>query len=149
MKRGMFTLLVVFAGLIFITGCTTVNKTMREPNVRVELNKGDFTFSEQVSATATSTYILNIDWQRLFNQETGTIESSTFPISFAMIPVVGDVLIDKTANYALYELMKANPGYDVVFYPQYLTKVEKPVLGIGYIYRTTTVTATARLAKIK
>lgn len=149
MKRGMFTFMVLFAGLIFITGCTTVNKSMREPNSKVEFTKSDFTFSEQVSATATSTHILNIDWQRLFNQETGTIESSTFPISIAMIPVVGDVLMDKTANHALYELMKANPGYDVVFYPQYLTKVEKPVLGIGFIYRNTTVTATARLAKIK
>jgi hypothetical protein len=58
-------------------------------------------------------------------------------------------VVDKTANYALYELMQKNPGWDVVFYPQFETKIEKPVLGIGFIYKTSTVTTTARLAKIK
>lgn len=149
MKRVMFTSLVVFAGMLFFAGCTSVHKTMREPNAKVEFDKSDFTFSEQLSATATSTMILTIDWQRIFKQETGSVDGSSLDINFAMIPVVGNMLIDKTANYALYELMKNNPGYDLVFFPQYETKIEKPFLGIGFIYKTSTVTTTARLAKIK
>jgi hypothetical protein len=150
MKKLSFTFLFAVAGLLFLSSCTSVHKTMREPNARVEFEKSDFEFSQQLTASATSTMILTIDWTRIFNQETAAVEGGgMMPISLASIPVVGDVVADKTANYALYELMKANPGYDVVFYPQYTTKIEKPVLGIGFIYKTTTVTTTARLARIK
>ncbi|MFO7722174.1 MAG: hypothetical protein R6V49_03025 [Bacteroidales bacterium] len=149
MKKGMFTFLVVMAGLLMFSSCTSVHKTMREPNARVEFEKDDFTFSEQLSASATSTMILTIDWQRIFKQETASVDGASMAIDISMIPVVGNMVVDKTANYALYELMKKNPGWDVVFYPQFETKIEKPVLGIGFIYKTSTVTTTARLAKIK
>jgi hypothetical protein len=146
----MFMLAVLMAGMLFFTGCTTVHKTMREPNARVEFEKGDFEFSPQLTATATSNMIFNIDWQRIFKQETGSVDGASLaPIDLALIPVVGTMVGNRTANYALYELMKANPGYDVVFYPQFLIKTEKPVLGIGFIYKTTTVTTTARLARIR
>jgi len=149
MKRVMFTFLVVMAGMMFFSSCTSVHKTMREPNARVEFVKSDFTFSEQLTASATSTMILTIDWQRIFKQETASIDGASMMIDVSMIPVIGNVVVDKTANYALYELMKKNPGWDVVFYPQFETKIDKPVLGIGFIYKTSTVTTTARLAKIK
>jgi hypothetical protein len=145
----MFTFLVVMAGMMFFSSCTSVHKTMREPNARVEFVKSDFTFSEQLTASATSTMILTIDWQRIFKQETASIDGASMMIDVSMIPVIGNVVVDKTANYALYELMQKNPGWDVVFYPQFETKIEKPVLGIGFIYKTSTVTTTARLAKIK
>ena len=122
---------------------------MREPNVRVELEKDDFTLSEQVSASATTTKILGIDFARLLNKNTGSVEGGGLAnISFASIPVVGALVTDKTAGYALFELMKNNPGYDVVFYPQYTTSVSRPVLGLGFILKTTTVTTTARLGKL-
>lgn len=149
MKKIQMFLIVAAAGLLVMSGCSTIHKSMREPNSRVEFTKSDFTFSEQVSAKATSTTILTIDWTRLFKQETASVEGSSLSINLSMIPVVGGVVVDKTSNYALYELMKANPGYDVVFYPQFETKTEKPVLGIGFIMKTTTVTTTARLAKLK
>jgi len=120
---------------------------MREPNVRVQLKKSDFTLSEQLSAEASSTKIFTIDFKRLFNNKTGTVEGSQ-TISLASIPVVGTVLGDKTANYALYELMNSNSGYDVIFYPQYETKISRPFLGIGFIYKKTTVKTTARLGKL-
>jgi hypothetical protein len=46
-------------------------------------------------------------------------------------------------------MMKNNPGYDVVFYPQYEAIVKRPVIGIGLIYKKITVKATARLGKMK
>jgi len=56
---------------------------------------------------------------------------------------------NRTANYSLYELMYQNPGYDVVFYPQYETVKNKPFLGLGFLYNKTTVRTTARLGKLK
>lgn len=150
MKNRILTVLV-FLGIIsaLLPSCNVTNKTMREPNARVEFNKNDFVLSEQVSAQASSIKILGIDWQRLFSAKTGTIESSAPTISIANIPVVGSFVNDITQNYALYELMNNNPGYDVVFYPQFESSIKRPVLGIGLIYKNTTVKATARLGKLK
>lgn len=150
MKKQILIIVTFVAAVAIFSSCTTYNHSMREPNVRVELGKSDFTLSEQVSAEATSTKIICIDWARLFTKKTGKVEGGAFSssISAAVIPVVGYVLSDKTANYALYELMSGNPGYDVVFYPQYETKVFKPVLGIGFFATITTVKTTARLGKL-
>jgi hypothetical protein len=122
---------------------------MREPNVRVNLVADDFAVSDQVSGTASSTKILSIDWQRLFNNESADVNAGGANISLASIPVVGSTISDRTVNYALYNLMYQNPGYDVVIYPQYSTKVSRPFLGLGFIYSKTTVKATARLGKLK
>ena len=134
---------------VLFTGCTAVNKTMREPNARLELEMDNFILSEQVSAEATSTKIIGIDWQRIFKQETGFVQGGgSMMINLASIPVLGNYVIDQTANYALYEMMMANPNYDVVLYPQYETTVERPLLGLGFILKTTTVKATARLGRL-
>ncbi|MEO6304526.1 MAG: hypothetical protein ABIP51_15305 [Bacteroidia bacterium] len=148
MKNPLSKLVIFVAVIAAMSSCTSLNNSMREPFSRVEFNKNDFTLSNQVSAEATSTKIIGIDWSRLFLKKTGNIQGSSTGLSLASIPVVGSVLVDKTASYALYELMVANTGYDVVFYPQYETKVVKPI-GLGFIYKITTVKATARLAKFK
>jgi hypothetical protein len=132
--------------LALLSSCTMYNKTIREPNVRVELKKSDFTLSDQVTAEAKSTKIFGIDFERLFVQKTGVSQGGSLNVSLASIPVIGNVVADKTANYALYELMVNNPGYDVIIYPQYETVVERPI-GFG-IYRITTVKVTARLGKL-
>lgn len=138
---------LVFTSMIF-SSCSTYNTTMREPNVLVELEKDDFSLSEQVSAEAKSTKIIGIDFERLFTKRTGTIKGGASGISLASLPVIGNLLNDKTSNYALYELMNNNKGFDVIFYPQYQTKVVKPILGIGFLLKTTTVKTTARLGKL-
>lgn len=144
------SVLILSSVLLLFSGCTAVNKSMREPNMRLELKMEDFTLSNQVTAEASSTKIVGIDWQRLFNQETGHVAGGgSMLISLASIPVMGSVVVDQTANYALYEMMMANPNYDVVIYPQYETTVERPILGIGFIKKKTTVKATARLGKLK
>ena len=149
----MRNLILIIGGLLIIsiTSCTMLSKTMREPNVNVELTISDFKLSKQVSAEANSKKIIGIDFQRLLNSKKGNIEKSVLAssfVDFVKIPVIGEVLSDKTSNYALYELMQNNPGYDVVFYPQYEKKIEKPVLGIGFILKKTTVKVTGRLAKL-
>ncbi len=129
-----------------------MHKTMREPNVRVELKKSDFTLSEQVTAEATTTKVLSIDFARLFKKKTGAVETgaASAMINLSSIPVIGSIAFsdDPTKNYALYELMQKHPGYDVVFYPQFETTVARPALGIGFLFKKTTVKATARLGKL-
>ena len=140
----------MFVALIAaFSSCTTLNHSMREPNTRVNLNKSDFSLSDQVSAEATTVKIIGIDWARLFTKKTGTVDGGgSSSINLASIPVIGNFVADKTANYSLYELMNGHPGYDVVFYPQYETKVFKPFLGIGFLTKITTVKTTARLGKL-
>ena len=71
------------------------------------------------------TFFFTIEFRRLYNTSTGAINHpaamQALPINLAMISVIGSAIVDPTADYALYEMMKANPGYDVVFYPQYET----------------------------
>ena len=131
-----------------LSSCTALNHSMREPNIRIELKKSDFTLSDQVSAEAKTVKVIGIDFERLFTKKTGSVEGGSGSLSLASIPVVGNFVSDKTANYSLFELMESNPGYDVVFYPQYETKEVKPIFGIGFLTTITTVKTTARLGKL-
>ena len=150
MKKSIIRSFFVAAiATVALSSCTTMNHSMREPNSRVEFTKNDFTLSDQVSGEAKTTKIIGIDWKRLFKKNMGTVEGGGIAISVASIPVIGNFLSDKTASYALHELMDKNKGYDVVFYPQYETIVSKPILGIGFFSTVTTVKVTARLAKLK
>jgi hypothetical protein len=136
-------------GLLFMS-CTTINKSMREPNTLLELKKEDFILSEQKNSSASATQIFGIDFSRLFTKKTGTVKNSGAEgISSFSIPIIGNYLSNKTSAYSLYNLMKENPGYDVVLYPQFDTKVVRPFLGLGFIIRKTDVNVTSRLGKFK
>lgn len=175
MKKQIITLAVMAAVIFSLTSCNTYTRSMREPNVKVELYSNDFTFSEQFSAEATTTRVLGIDWKRLFGTyETGVIGKSAtgmggaidgallaqeaftavtavasdIPGALASIPVIGSIAPDATSEYALYKLMAEHPGYDVVFYPQFEKRKHAPILGTS-LYSKTTVKVTARLARIR
>lgn len=144
MKKVLFFCAAV--AVLTFSSCTSKDISLENGNPHVEFYKGDFTLSQQFTAEATSTKIINIDWSRLFNQETGKVVGG--PGSKFTLPVIGNLLSDRTANYALYKLLQENPGYDVIFYPQYETNTVRPI-GIGALYKTTTVKVTARLGKMK
>lgn len=149
MNKQIINIIMFVAVIAAFSNCTTYTHGMREPNTRLNLNKSDFSLSDQVSAKAKSVTVLGIDWRRFFTKKTGSIDADgSSSISWASIPVIGNIVGDRTANYSLYEMMNANPGYDVVFYPQYETKVLKPALGIGFLVRITNVKTTARLGKL-
>lgn len=153
MKKQIFILAILS---IFSFSCTSIHKSMREPNVRVEMYKSDFIFSEQLSASAKSTKILGIDVERLFLKKTGDFSGAASNESLNLmgllnqgISIIGISTMDYTSNYAIHDLLVKNPGYDVVFYPQFETRTVKPFLGIGFIMKTTEAKVTTRLAKIK
>ena len=148
------------------SGCKVSTHSMKSPKYHVEFYKQDFEYSSQVTAEATSTRVLGIDWSRVFNWNNGKVDSDmnseapapssqftfigdgfagSILINNFMAPVIGNVVSSRTASYALYKLMKNNPGYDVIVYPQY----EQVKNGFPFIYTRTKVKVTARLAKIK
>jgi len=139
------------AAVMLLTNCTSVNNLMREPNTRVNLEKKDFTLSDQVTGEASSTQIFGIDWNRLFHVTNGGVAKDggllSLPINFASIPVIGGFIVNPVAGYALYDVMEKNKGYDVAFYPQFETTVKRPI-GLGFIYKVTTVKTTTRLGKL-
>lgn len=151
MKKSL--LLLVACGALLFTSCKPTLKSMREPNARMEWEKTDFEFSPQVRATVTSKRIFMIDWKRLFKPNTAIAkQDGVLPFSVpqaADMPIIGAGFTPgTTASFALYKLMEENPGYDVIFYPSYTTKINAPI-GVGLIYRVETVEVQARLAKIK
>ena len=143
-------ILMIAATAAFFSSCTLTHQTMREPNSRVEFVKGDFEFSQQLTGEATSTRILLIDWARLFNKKKTTVgkDGAAGAIDLASIPVIGNFIFDPTCSYALHDLMTKNAGYDVVFYPSFTMTDKKPI-GIGFLYKITTVEVKAKLGKIK
>jgi len=147
MKTFKIALVALFFAGLF-SSCSVSNMAMREPNSHVEFQKSDFTFSNQVKGTATQTKIIGIDITRLLVKETGMVGNNPKPSLAASIPVIGSAIVDPTQGYALYNLLSTNKDYDVVFYPQFTTKVEKPV-GLGFLYKITTVEVKAKLGKIK
>lgn len=134
--------------IIFFSSCTAVHKTMKEPNVRLDLTKSDFELSEQVTGEAKIIRVLGIDWARLFRKTTADVQPVT-PVSrlinLASIPVIGNIITDNTSGYALYELMKDNPGYDVVLFPQFSIDQTRYL----FFVKIVNVKATARLGKLK
>lgn len=148
MNKLKLTFLIA-GSLLFLSSCSTVHRTLREPNVRVEMQREDFELSAQVSSEATMTKILGVDWKNLRHKETGEVDKGQGMISLASLPVIGEYLQTTAGNYALHNLMRDNPGYDVIFYPQYIVSEKKPILGIGVFKTVTTVKVTARLGKMK
>lgn len=149
MKNRILSFIMLTGLLVgFLSSCTMTNKSMREPSAHMQWHKADFSYSGQVTGEASTTRILMIDWARLLKKETGTVTGSAASlIDLANIPVIGGLITDKTANYALYKIMQENPGYDVVFYPQY--EVTNSFPGpFRIFYNKTSVKVTCRLAKI-
>ncbi len=134
-------LAVITVVAVFSTSCTIQSHSMKTPNNYVEFKKDDFEFSGQVTGEATQVKIFGLDFARLFEQKLGEVEVA----GRLQIPIIGGLVATKVNLYALYNVMKDNPGYDVVFYPQFETNKT----GIPLLYTTTKVKVTARLAKIK
>lgn len=139
MKKFRFLLILGVAMLAF-SSCTTLSRSMREPNVRIELNADDMILSEPVSGTATVVRVFGIDWKRLFKGE--------YASSMAPIMGITPELLPEGSSQAIYDMLEKNPGWDFVMYPQ--TKSERySVLGLGLLYSETETTVTARLGKLK
>lgn len=142
MKKFKLFLLCGLA-VLFMASCNTYTHSMKTPNSYVEYHAADFELSAPVTGEATVTRVLCIDWQHTFGTEEIGLTSDVGTV----VPYIG-LTIPSGANYALYNLMKKNPGYDVVIYPQVETHRHAPILGTD-LYSKTTYKVTARLGKLK
>lgn len=136
MKKSTFNTLFAFiVATIIFSSCSSIGTSMREPNMLVEFDKADFEMTDAITAEATTVRVMGIDWARLFNTQKGYIGFSS--------SVFGAQPVNSASRYALYNLMAANPGYDVIFYPQYETYSKNFIF-----FSKTTVKTTAKLGKI-
>lgn len=141
--KKLSLLLVCAIAVLFMASCNTYTHSMKSPNSYVEYHANDFTLSDQVIGEATVVRVLGIDWQHTF----GTEKIGTTADFGTIIPYIG-LTIPTGANYALFDLMKKNPGYDVVIYPQVEAHRHAPILGTD-LYSKTTYKVTARMGKLK
>lgn len=144
-KKSMKFLVIATLLATSISSCTTIDKSINASNARVNFVKSDFTISENVSGEATTVKVFFIDWARLFTSKSSSVDGG-FGATGASI--IGGFLEDKTANYALYNALQANPGYDVAFYPQAEVKVTKPILGLGFLTKITNAKVSTKLGKL-
>jgi hypothetical protein len=157
--------IVCLCGLL--SACSVGSRTMKTSPDYLLLNRTDFELSGQVQAEATTTRVLGIDWNRLFRWESAAIGADlSQPIGqpaagfsaagndngvniaynvIANLPVIGSIIKGNTASYALSNLMRDTPGYDVILYPQYYRTIK----GFPPFYSKTEVKVTARLGKLK
>lgn len=142
MERKLFIIIVLVFSAFFFNSCISMNKSIKSPNNIIQFEKDDFEFSDQVVGQAKQMKILGIDWANLFKKHQKANLSSINSFSGW---IVGADPVNSTEQYALYNLLDNNPGYDVVVYPYYETNTK----GFLFFYSLTEVTVKARLAKIK
>lgn len=134
-----------FAGILALlsTGCMSTNQTITGdlPEIKIEPKNIDLELTEPMEASAVTIRVFGIDWERLFGSRTATVKASVYAPN-----ILG---FDRTDQYALFNLLKQNPGYDMVLYPQITTITRKPFLGLGLIYMETEVKVSARLGKLR
>lgn len=130
--------------ILFISSCTSIHKTTKQPFSSVDIKMNDFDLSEQKTATALSVTTLGIDFSRLFLTKTGSAGGI-----ISSVPILGQYLSDPTTSYAMYELLEDNSSADFVFYPQVNKKTTCPVLGICILNRITKVDVKARMGTFK
>lgn len=136
-KLNLFQLIIPALFACVFASCSNYHKTIKESNTLVEFKKDDFTLSEQVFGKATQVKVLGIQWSRLFkNSHAKTV----------LTPLVGsNVHISEGQSYALFDMLDANQGYDVVFYPSFESRKFK----VWFFYTKIETTVRARLGKLK
>lgn len=122
------------------TSCVTTHSTLLSSTPTVELKPEHLDITQPKEASAVTTRIFGVDWERLTAKRLGFMRGNVI----SSIP-----RIDRTEEYAIYSLLKQNEGYDMVMYPKFDKVVRKPVLGLGGICTITEVKVTARMAKLK
>jgi len=140
MKKISFLFLLGFTVMFSMSSCFVNSKSMKEPQNYIQFEKGDFEYSEQVSGEATEDKVFMVDWSRLFLKTYGETQAG----AAITIPIIGGVLGNKVNGYAIYNMLKDNPGYDIVLYPQFETETQN-----FFLFKHTKVKVTARLGKLK
>ncbi len=143
---------------------------MREANYQLWLHHEDLELSERITGSASQNKFLGIDWQRTFGKENfefggfgnlpndptngsinGSIGTASIingenfsPVNIILSGVIGITSASRVEQMAMYDLIRQNPGYDIVMFPVFQTHKKWYVLG-----SKTEVVCTAKLGKLK
>lgn len=139
MKKWFLIFAVALMAMTF-EGCVSTQMSVMNATPQIQLKPEHLEVTQQLEASAATTRIFGIDWDRLFNKREAVIKGSVYSSL---------TLMDHTELYAVYSLLKQHEGYDIVLYPQFVKVVRKPVLGIGCLCTITEVKVKARMAKLK
>lgn len=137
----VFFAVAVAVAAISVTSCTYNSRGIADSNARIEFEKKDVTISEQASASAKQTIILGVDWKRLFKKEVGEVRGRGFALA---LPIIGSSPSSVVEGYATYNLLKANPDYDAILYPQY----EGTSKGLFPFFVKSDVTVKAKMVRV-
>lgn len=135
-----------FSILLFLSSCSTSYQGIRKETTYIQFDKDDYEISSQLSGEATEIRLFGIDFARLFKKTSGNFDANGYA-AIVNVPIVSTLAYSpkRAQQYALYNLLKYQSGYDVVIYPRFETKSS----GIPFIYRVTTAKVTARLGRLK
>lgn len=140
--KKLLLVLTVAGSLFFTTSCTMKMNGMSDANAQLNLTSEDVTISETKEASASEKLILAVDWKRLFKKEIGEVRRKGAGFSLPIIS--GSTSFTRAEAYAIYKLLKENPDYDAVLYPQFSGQAK----GFFPIFQKTDVTVKAKLVKI-
>lgn len=162
MKKSLLPL----ALLALLSSCTVSRNSMREANYQLWLHHEDLEFSPQVTGEAKQTKVLLVDWDRLLGRKwefgqfgnlpgdpfapqlngnvvgAGTPENAA--INFVVNGIIGINNVSRVEQMAMYDLMRKNPGYDMIIFPQFEARRKWFIIG-----SKTNVMVKARLARLK
>jgi len=124
--------------MIALSSCTAMRSNLPQGDYRINFNKDDYSFSQQLTGEAETIKVFGIDFSRLFTKKMGSVHSR------GSVPVFGSAFTNRTDEYAAFNLIEKNPGYDIVFFPSFERKKTKFL----FFFSITNVKVRARLAKI-
>jgi hypothetical protein len=162
MKKSLLPLAI----LAFLSSCTVSRNSMREANYQLWLHHEDLEFSPQVIGEAKQTKVLMVDWNRLLGRkwelgQFGNLPTDPFApqvsgnasvvagretalVNFIANGIIGINNVSRVEQMAMYDLMRKNPGYDMIIFPQFEARRKWFVVG-----SKTNVFVKARLARLK
>lgn len=145
--KKVFVRFFMLAGVVtLLSSCSTANLGVSKANVYYEFGRNDMDVSAQKTAEAKQIKVFGIDFLRLFKKESGNFNADGYAGEFSSIPLVGSYINPtKVQNYALFNLLQQEPGFDFVLYPRF----EQKSTGIPLLFVVTKTKVTARLGKIK
>lgn len=138
-----YLLLIASMGCaLLLASCTVHQRMIADSSSRVNFTEKDFSITPVYSGEATVVRVFGIDWGFFIKRGSGYIGNEVSAIS---VPLAGTVLRpNKADQYALHDLLKRHPEYEVVFYPQFKRKK----WSIPGIYSRTHTTVQARLGRL-
>jgi len=151
---------------IALTSCTISRNSMREANYQLWLHHEDLELSSQVTGEAKQTKVLMVDWNRLLGRnyefgQFGNLPSDPLAkplngnvsgvagrefsaVNFVINGLIGINNVSRVEQMAMYDLMRKNPSYDMIIFPQFEARRKWFFVG-----SKTNVVVKARLARLK